>query len=151
MKNLLNSKHLIFLLILISGSVLFQGCAVSSKIETQPVTLTDIVQMSKDQLPSKNIINEIKKSRTAYTLKASEYAKLQQQGVADSVVNYMQKTHIDLIRRNQQMQNSYYWSPWYGSYWYGGFGWPYSTWGWRMGPTIINMDRGTNRSGRGAK
>jgi hypothetical protein len=153
MKNLLNLKNLVFLSILVSGSALFHGCAVSSKIETKPVTLSDIVQMSKDQMPSKNIINEIKKSRTAYTLKASEYAKLQQQGVADSVVNYMQRTHINLIRHNQQMQDSYYWSPWYGSYWYGGlgFGWPYGYWGWRMGPTIINLDSGTRKGGHRAK
>jgi len=153
MKNLLNFKHVIFLFILVSGGALFHGCAVTSKIETKPVTLPDIVQMSKDQLPSKNIINEIKKSRTAYTLKASEYAKLQQQGVADSVVNYMQKTHIDLIRRNQQTQNSYYWSPWYGRYWYGryGFGWPYDYWGWRTGPTIIHLESDAHRSGSGVK
>jgi len=151
MKNLLNLKHMIFLTVLVFGSALFQGCAVSGKIETKPVTLPDIVQMSKDQMPSKYIINEIKKSHTAYTLKASEYAKLQQQGVADSVVNYMQKTHIDLIRRNQQMQNSYYWSPWYGNYWYGGIGGSYGPWGWRVGPTIINLDSGTHRSGGGAK
>jgi hypothetical protein len=153
MKNLLNFKQMILLFILVSGSALFQGCAVNNSIETKPVTLPDIVQMSKDKVPSKQIINEIKKSHTAYTLKASEYAKLQQQGVADSVVNYMQKTHIDLIRRNQQMQNSYYWSPWYGGYWNGGlgWGWPYGYRGWRMGPTIINLDGDVHRSGHRAK
>jgi len=153
MKNPLNFRQVIFLFILVSGSALFHGCAVNNSIETKPLTLPDIVQMSKDKVPSKQIINEIKKSHTAYTLKASEYAKLQQQGVADSVVNYMQKTHIDLIRRNQQIQNSYYWSPWYGGYWNGGlgWGWPYSYWGWRMGPTIINLDGNTQRSRSRAK
>lgn len=139
----MNLKHVIFLFILVSGGALLHSCAVYGP-EVKPVTLPDIVQMSKDKVSSKNIINEIKKSHTAYTLKASEYAKLQQQGVADSVVNYMLKTHIDLIEHNQQMQDSYYWSPWYGGYWYGGlgYGWPYGYWGWRMGPTIIHLNGG---------
>ena len=139
----MNLKHVIFLFILVSGGALLHSCAVYGP-EVKPVTLPDIVQMSKDKVSSKNIINEIKKSHTAYPLKASEYAKLQQQGVADSVVNYMLKTHIDLIQHNQQMQDSYYWSPWYGGYWYGGlgYGWPYGYWGWRMGPTIIHLNGG---------
>jgi hypothetical protein len=141
MKNLMNLKHVIFLFILVSGGALLHSCAVYSP-EVKPVTLPDIVQMSKDKVSSKNIINEIKKSHTAYTLKASEYTKLQQQGVADSVVNFMLKTHINLIQHNSQMQDSYYWSPWYRGYWYGGFGygWPYNYWGWRMGPTIIHLE-----------
>ena len=139
----MNLKHVIFLFVLVSGGALLHSCAVYSP-EVKPVTLPDIVQMSKDNVSSKKIINEIKKSHTAYTLKASEYAKLQQQGVADSVVNYMLQTHINLIRHNYQMQDSYYWSPWYGEYWHGGFGygWPYGYWGWRMGPTIIHQNGG---------
>ena len=139
----MNLKHVIFLFILVSGGALLHSCTAYNP-EVKPVTLPDIVQMSKDKVSSKNIINEIKKSHTAYTLKASEYAKLQQQGVADSVVNYMLKTHLNLIQYNSQMWDSYYWSPWNRGYWYGGFGygWPYSYWGWRMGPTIIHLNGG---------
>lgn len=146
MKNLLKLKQVIFLFLLVSGGALLHSCAVYTTYESKPVTLPDIVQMSKDKVSSRNIINEIKKSHTAYTLKASEYAKLQQQGVADSVVNYMQKTHIDLIRHNLQLQDSYYWSPWYRGYWYGslGYGWPYGYWSWNMRPTIIFRDGGSH-------
>jgi hypothetical protein len=152
MKNLMNFKHVIFLFILVSGGALLHSCATYSP-EVKPVTLPDIVQMSKDKVSSKNIINEIKKSHTAYTLKASEYTKLQQQGVADSVVNFMLKTHINLIQYNSQMQDSYYWSPWYRGYWYGGFGygWPYSYWGWRLGPTIIHLEGSGHGSRNRAK
>ena len=143
MKNLMNLKHVIFIFILVSGGTLLNSCAVYSP-EVKPVTLPDIVQMSKDKVSSKNIINEIKKSHTAYTLKASEYTKLQQQGVSDSVVNYMLKTHLNLIRHNYQMQNSYYWYPGYSGYWYGGFGWPYRHWGWNMRPPIIIRSDGGN-------
>jgi hypothetical protein len=144
MKNLMNLKHVIFLFVLVSGGALLHSCAVYSP-EVKPVTLPDIVQMSNDSLSSKYIINEIRKSHTAYTLKASEYTKLQQQGVSDSVVNFMLKTHINLIRKNYQMMDSYYWYPGYPGYWYGGFGWPYRYWGWNMrSPVFIRSDGGNN-------
>jgi hypothetical protein len=152
MKNLIKLKHVIFLFFMVSGITLLHSCAVYTPYYFKPVTVPDIVQMSKDKVPSKNIINEIKKSHTAYTLKASEYAKLQKSGVADSVVDYMQKTHLDMIRHNQQMQNSYYWGPGFGDYWYGpGFGWPYGYgyWGWNYGPSIIFRGGGYHGGGHG--
>jgi hypothetical protein len=150
MKNLRNIKQVILWFIVVSGFALLTGCAVYDPYNFKPVTVPEIVQMSKEKLPSKHIINEIKKSHTAYTLKASEYSKLQQEGVADSVVNYMEKTHLDLIRRNQQIQDSYYWSPWYGG-WYGsfGYGWPHGYWGWNIRPTIIYRGGGDNRGYHG--
>jgi len=143
----MNFKQMIFLFILVFAGTLLHSCAVYSP-EVEPVTLPDIVQMSKDKVSSRNIINEIQKSHTAYTLKATEYSKLQQQGVADSVVNYMLNTHINLIRHKQQMQNSYYWSPWYGGYWHS---WPYGYWDWRMTPTIIHLDSSDHKSGNKVK
>lgn len=143
----MNLKLVIFLFVLVSGGALLPSCAVYSP-EVKPVTLPDIVQMSKDSLWSKYIINEIRKSHTAYTLKASEYTKLQQQGVSDSVVNFMLKTHINLIRQNYQMRDSYYWYPGYPGYWYGGFGWPYRYRGWNMRtPIILRSDGGSHRGG----
>jgi hypothetical protein len=141
MKNWLNLSRVIFLFMMVSVVALLHGCAVYTPYNFTPVTVPDIVKMSQEKVPAKNIIDEIRKSHTAYELKASEYAKLQQAGVADSVVNYMQETHIGMIRHNQQMQDSYYWGP-YGGYWYGGWpysywGSPYGYWGWGSGPTFI--------------
>jgi hypothetical protein len=50
--------------------------------------------MSKDGLSSRDIINEIRHSHTVYTLKADELAKLQNEGVQDSVINYMEQAAI---------------------------------------------------------
>lgn len=152
MKNLMNLRNVIYLFIIGAGLTLLHSCAVYSPYNFTPVTVPDIVQMSKDKVSSKNIINEIRKSHTAYTLKANEFAKLQQEGVADSVVNYMQKTHLDLIRNNQQRQDSYYWGPYYGGYGYGGlgYGWPYGGyWGWNWGPTVIFRGGGGHFHGGG--
>lgn len=148
----MNLRNVIYLFIIGSGLALLHSCAVYSPYNFTPVTVPDIVQMSKDKVSSKNIINEIRKSHTAYTLKANEFAKLQQEGVADSVVNYMQKTHLDLIRNNQQRQDSYYWGPYYGGYGYGGlgYGWPYDGyWGWNWGPTVIFRGSGDHFHGGG--
>ena len=140
MKTLTKLRQAIFLFLMISGIALLHGCVVYRPYSFSPVTVPDIVKMSKEKVSSKEIINEIKKSHTAYSLKASEYSKLQQEGVADSVVDYMQKTHLNLVRRDQQMQDSYYWGPGYRDYWYGGYGgygWPLGYWGSNWGPTII--------------
>ena len=139
MKNVKRFKPVIYLFLFVLGMIFLQSCAVYTPYSFSPVTIPDIVQMSKDKVPAKNIINEIKKSHTAYTVKASEYAKLQQAGVADSVLDYMQKTHLNLIRNHQQARDSYYWNPGYSG-WYGGpgYGWPYyGYWGWNSSPIII--------------
>jgi len=151
MKTQIKVKHVILLAVLLASAGLFQSCVVYRPYSFTPVTVPDIVQMSKDKVSSQNIINEIKKSHTAYTLKANEYAKLQQAGVADSVVNYMQQTHINMIRNNQQAQDSYYWSPGYGGYWYGGlgYGWPLGYWGWNLGPTVVFRGGGGGFHGGG--
>jgi len=64
--------------------------------------------MSKDGVPSKDIIKKIKKSHTAYSLKADQLAKLQKQGVSDSVINFMEQTHINSVIRDTQYNNPYY-------------------------------------------
>jgi hypothetical protein len=150
MKTQIKVKHAILLSVMILFAGLFQSCVVYRPYSFTPVTIPDIVQMSKDKVPSQNIINEIKKSHTAYALKADEYAKLQQAGVADSVVNYMQQTHINMIRNNQQAQDSYYG---YSGYWYGGlgYGWPLSYWGWNMGPNIVFRGGGGGFHGGGGR
>ncbi|MFY9152971.1 MAG: hypothetical protein WAO52_13210 [Prolixibacteraceae bacterium] len=139
MKNRIHCKSVIFLFILASGILFLSGCAVTNEVAVSPVTVPDIIRMSKDSMSSKDIIHEIRKSHTAYTLKANEYTKLQQEGVSDSVVNFMQKTHLNLVRQEQQMQDSYYWYPGYSNWWFGypAYGWPYYYWGWNLRPSII--------------
>lgn len=159
MKNLMKLKQVIFLFITALCITLINSCVVYKPYSFTPVTVPDIIKMSNDKVPAPDIINEIKKSHTAYKLKASEYAKLQQAGVADTVVNYMQKTHLNLIRNNQRAQDSYYMMPEYGGYWYGGlgYGWPYYGYGgWNMYPRIVIRGGGGNfhggsihREGRG--
>jgi hypothetical protein len=139
MKSLVKFKNLIYLFLMTTGVTLFPGCSVYNQNSQASVPVSDIVQMSKDGVSSKEIIKELRQSHSIYLLKADQLAKLRNEGVQDSVINYLEKTHLDAIRHDQRMSDSYYGYPdYYGYGYYGpGFGWPYGYWGWGFGPTIV--------------
>jgi hypothetical protein len=144
MKKMSKYNHGIFLFFLAVFVLLFQSCIMYNPYNYQgrynsyqqpSVPVSDIIQMSKDSVSSKDIITEIRRSHTVYLLKADQLAKLKDEGVQDSVINYMEKTHIDAVRRNQMMQDSYYGWTGMDGYMYGGYGygWPFAYWGWGLG------------------
>src|ERR1035437_8491472 len=140
MKNIINFKHAICFTLIVTGLVCLQSCIVYRPYpeNTQLLSVPDIIQMSKDSVSSKDIIGEIKQSHTAYSLRADQLVKLRDEGVQDSVLNYMEETKIRAAQQNQRYANSYYGYGWPGGVgYYGGFGFglPYYGWGW--GGTII--------------
>ena len=140
MKSLVKIKNLIYLFFITIGAMLLQSCVATYPNNLSSVPVSDIIQKSQDGVSSKDIIKELRRSHSVYFLKADQLAKLKNEGVQDSVINYMENTRINAIRRNQQMRDSYYMGPgWYGNGYYGyGYGWPYGGyWGWNMGPSII--------------
>lgn len=145
MKNLLNLRNAVWFALSITGTVVLQSCVVYRPYpESQLLKVPDIVQMSKDGTSSKDIISEIQKSHTAYNLKADQLVKLHDQGVPDSVINYMEETKMDLIQRNQRYSYASNWAM-YDGFFYGGlgWGWPYGFYGWGWGPAIIySVNRG---------
>jgi hypothetical protein len=144
MKKLLNFKNAVWFTLSFTGIMILQSCVVYRPDTSQLIKVPDIVQMSKDGLSSKDIINEIRQSHTAYNLKADQLVKLHEQGVQDSVINFMEETKIDLVQQNQRYSASAYWWP-YNGFFYGGFGWggPYYGYGWGWGPSIIySVNRG---------
>ena len=135
MKMLINSKHKLVLLIATLVVFILQSCAVYNQPREPMVKVSDVVQMSQNHVPAKDIIAKIKSSHTAYTLKADQLAKLQKQGVSDSVINFMEQTHINTAIRNSQYNYGYN-SWWPGMYYgYPYYGWPY--FGGYWGPTIV--------------
>ncbi len=129
------TKRNISFTILISLLIL-GGCTVY-KYSEPALPVSDIVQMSNEGVPSKDIIKDIRKSHSVYMLKADQIAELSRQGVPDSVLNYMDKTRINSVRQEERMYNYNYWGPYnYGYGW--GYGWPYYGYGYGyMGPTVI--------------
>ena len=57
-----------------------------------PVTVPQIVLMSKEGVPADEIIEKMRESGTVYILQASQLAQLKEQGVPDAVIDYMQQT-----------------------------------------------------------
>lgn len=145
MKNLLNFRNAFWFTLSVMGITILQSCVVYRPDTSQLITVPDVVQMSKDGLSSRDIIDQIKQSHTAYNLKADQLVKLHEEGVQDSVINYMEETKMNLVRQNERYAASSYWRP-YNGFFYGGFGWGgpyYGLYGWGWGPTIIySVNRG---------
>ncbi|HZY24384.1 MAG TPA: hypothetical protein VFE71_01045, partial [Bacteroidales bacterium] len=111
MKNLINFKKAVYLTLIVTGIASLQSCIVYRPYpeNAQLLKVPDIIQMSKDGVSSKDIINEINQTHTVYSLKADQLVKLRDEGVQDSVLNYMEETKINAIQQNQRYADSAYW------------------------------------------
>jgi hypothetical protein len=106
------------------------GCA--RRPAPDPVTLPQILQMSQAGVPAGEIIERLRISGTVYRLEASRLAQLRDEGVPDQVIDYMQQTYLDAVRRDQRLQEMRFWTPGGPGYWYGGphYGWPQQRYWW---------------------
>jgi len=102
-----------------------------------PVTVAEIVDMSRDGVPPEEIVDQIQRSGTVYRLNAAELADLRQQGVSDEVIDEMQNTYLRSVAENQAMDDWGMYSMGPDGFWYGGApmgwgGWPgyYGGGGW---------------------
>jgi hypothetical protein len=93
--------------------------------------------MAKEGIPAQDIVKMMRDSGAVYRLSASDLARLHEQGVADEVINYMQRTYLNAVRRDQRLRDWNYWSLGPDGYWYGGgpYGWPDD---WRPLPSKEN-------------
>ena len=138
-------KKMVYLSFILAGFGLLSGCVVYQNTP-EKLSVSQVVQMSKDGQSAKDIIKKIRDSHTVYRLKASDYAALSNEGVQDSVLNFMDRTRINSIRANENYPYYGYWGPGWDSYWYGGlgFGWPYPYYGlgYGIGPAVIIRSHG---------
>lgn len=109
------------------GSLLLGGCATLQTGASEPVAVPQIIQLSQAQVSPYDIIARMRGSGTVYRLNAAQLAKLHEQGVSDQVINYMQRTYLEAVRREQRLEDWSYWTDVDG-WWYGGL--PY---GWEEG------------------
>lgn len=87
-------------------SAALSGCASLGFEKTNPLTVDQIVQMSREGMPGDTIVKQMRDSREVYRLSASQLAKLHDQGVADEVIDYMQETYIRAERREELQYQS---------------------------------------------
>jgi len=90
---------------LMFSMMLASGCSGLIAKPKSPVTVDEIIQMSKDEVPETTILEKMRSSGTTYKLSASELADLRDQGVVDAVINTMQETHLESVRRNQRLDD----------------------------------------------
>jgi hypothetical protein len=88
----------------LAGSALLTGCAaLDVDPSKQPVMVSEVIRMSNENVPAETIVNKMRDSRAVYRLNAAQLAKLHDQGVADLVLNYMQETYLNAVRREQDL------------------------------------------------
>lgn len=80
---------------------LLGGCAGMER--RQPPSLDQVVAMSKAGTPPEEIIRELQDTRAVYPLTGSQIAKLHEQGVPDTVLDYMQNVYMDRVRWESRM------------------------------------------------
>ena len=88
----------------LAGGALLSGCApVGFDPSIPPVTISEVVQLSKAAVPAETIVSRMHASKTIYRLNGAQLAQLHDQGVADRVINYMQQTYLEAVRREQNL------------------------------------------------
>ena len=97
-------RRRISLSMVLAGSALLTGCAaLGVDPSEQPVMVSEVIRMSKENVPAETIVNKMRDSRAVYRLNAAQLAKLHDQGVADLVLNHMQETYLNAVRREQDL------------------------------------------------
>jgi hypothetical protein len=101
-----------------------------------PVSVAEVVDMSRAGVPSTEIIGEMQRSGTVYRLNAAQLADLRQQGVSDDVIDYMQKTYLQAVALDSAFAADDPWTMEGDGFMYGGY--PY---GWGPGPVWVPRRR----------
>ena len=117
------------LIAVLLAAMLLGGCAAFPKRE--PMTLDQVVQLSKEGKSADDIINRLSESRTVFALSGSGYAKLREQGVDDAVLDYIQRTYVARVELDSRLRYQGWYSPgFYPPYYRPIMGpWPY-WYGW---------------------
>lgn len=94
---------------------LLPGCALF-KDRPPPLTVDEVVALSKAGTPAEEVIRRLRESRTVLALSGSQYAKLRSDGVADEVLDYLHRSYVSAVEFDTRMryQGLYYgWGPIY--------------------------------------
>ena len=78
-------------------SVLIASCPTTPT----PITVGEVVEMSKEGTDASVIIARMRESRSVYRLSGSAFGTLKDQGVGDPVLDYMLRTYLRAERERQ--------------------------------------------------
>ena len=104
-------------LIFLSCVTLLSGCATFGFKQPEPVTVGQVIEMSKEGVPPEAIVKKMRDSETVYRFTAAQLAELHDLGIADPVLDYMQRTYIEAERRDQSRDDWGAWNMWGDRFW----------------------------------
>jgi hypothetical protein len=99
-------------MIFLTCVTLLSGCAALGFKQPEPVTVGQVIEMSKEGMPAEAIVEKMRDSETVYRLTAAQLAELHDVGIADQVLDYMQRTYIEAERREQSRDDWGEWNMW---------------------------------------
>ncbi|MGD0015979.1 MAG: hypothetical protein ABSC38_00430 [Verrucomicrobiia bacterium] len=85
--------------------VLLVGCA-TAKPHPAPLSLADIMSMSKAGLSDGEIIQRVEGTRTVFKLTSDDVVRLRNEGVSNGVVTYMLDTYTRAAMEEQRQRDS---------------------------------------------
>ena len=86
----------------LAGGALLGGCAGFEQTKP-PVMVSEVILMSQEGVPAETIVTKMRDSKTVYRLTAAELAYLHDQGIVDPVINYMQESYLEAVRRERNL------------------------------------------------
>ena len=89
----------------LASIIALSGCSTLAIKRPDPVTVSQVLEMSRDGVTADTIVQKMRNSDTVYRLSAAQLAKLHDQGVTDPVLNFMQRTYIEAERREQSSED----------------------------------------------
>ncbi|MCG3148089.1 MAG: hypothetical protein PCFJNLEI_01531 [Verrucomicrobiae bacterium] len=98
--------------------LLLVGCATTGS-RPQPLTQAGIIALAQAGTADAEIIQQIDETRSIYRLGAADVIRLRQEGVSETVVNYMLDTYVRYAVAVQRRQDAfeydwhYRWGYWY--------------------------------------
>ena len=109
----------------IALSFALAACTTVSVAPPAVIAPTAVVAMSKQGTPPADIVQRLKASGTVYTLSASSLVELHRQGVPPEVLDYMQQTYLEDVRRQENLRRWPSADPFCSPFMYR---WPYGYW-----------------------
>ena len=104
------------------------GCQVVEYHPPEPVTTTQIINMSTEGRSAAEIIEAIETSQTIYEMDSADVLDLHEKGVSREVIDHMLKTEQRHLRRRYN-SSPYYYYP-YGYHYYYPRPYVYGAWCW---------------------
>jgi hypothetical protein len=102
------AARVIFFTLALAGCASVQG--------PPPPSPEDVVALARSGATAQDIIQRMRESGAVYPLSASQLARLREQGVPDAVIDYMHRTYIDDVRREEAMRQSFFYGPMFPPY-----------------------------------